>query len=294
MSLVEKMWYKRAKFKHNPFELDSFKISDEIIGLENDVRELIYRIFSGSVIVIEGASGFGKTRLLKEVVTTFGGRGRIAYVDMRKLSKRLNIYDVLHSGLFRKKPKNMILLLDNAEEISHVNSERIKHYFDSNNLQSVVITTTDYNELKIPDSIRDRIGRNIIRLKEMSRNNAQKLIKNRLKNNKSFISEQLINHIIKTKNNPKHILIKCEHAYNYIIDEGLMEITQSKLDEILSGNIDSGSDIDLYLKCYVCGDMLHCVKHYWRCPQCDVYCKSCGVNLEEGDLACPECGEDVK
>ena len=108
-------------FDENPFELNPFNIDFALVGRKNEAEELLYRIEAGSMMVIEGKEGSGKTALLKHAIDNFKGKGKVIYVDGNKLSKRLNIDSLLikRSGflrgkLLKKKPKEMILLLDNV------------------------------------------------------------------------------------------------------------------------------------------------------------------------------------
>ena len=86
---------------------------------------------------------------MKEVIKKFGGKGDIAFIDCKELDKELNVEKViinkngLSGWLFKKYPKNMILLLDNVEFLSNKNMERIKYFYDSNHLRAVIITTKD-------------------------------------------------------------------------------------------------------------------------------------------------------
>lgn len=147
-------WYEELDFDENPFKVDT-----GFVGNEDLLDEVFYSIVSGNIIIIEGERGSGKTRIMKEVIKKFGGKGKIVYVDCKNLDKELNIEKIINKkrGLFRKNPKNMILLLDDVENISERNMERIKYYFDQNYIRTVILATSNANELKLSTSLKQRV-----------------------------------------------------------------------------------------------------------------------------------------
>lgn len=131
-------------------------------------EEIIYRILSGSIIFIED-SRQRKRELLNSLILAFRGGKKVAYVNC-ELVKNLNIDNVLMgkynfiTRLFKKKPKGMILFLDNVQELSWKNCERIKYHYDEDNLKSVVLIGRSYENVNIPQSMRHRIGRRVYTL----------------------------------------------------------------------------------------------------------------------------------
>ena len=131
-------WYETFDFDENPFSIDARENFDKLVDMEEHVEEMNYRINAGSMLVVEGPEGSGKTTLLMMAADKFGGRRKVVYVDCEILDKNLNITHVLQERfgiigrLFNKKPKNMILLMDNVNYLSKKNTERIKYYFDQN------------------------------------------------------------------------------------------------------------------------------------------------------------------
>jgi len=161
-------WYEELDFDENPLLVET-----KYIGNEEILKEAFYSIVSGNILVIEGEEGSGKTKILREIIKTFGGYGKVAYVSCKDLGRDLNIETILvkKNGflgwLFKVYPKRMILLLDDVEHLSAKNMERIKYFFDSNHLKAVVITTKNFSALKLTESITQRI-RKVIPLSSLS------------------------------------------------------------------------------------------------------------------------------
>ena len=131
--------------------------------------EIAYRILSGSIIFIEDPHGAKKKVIINTLISYFRGRKKLAYVNCEKVGN-LNIDNVLVGGysfitrLFRDKPKGMILVLDNINELTWKNCERIKYHYDEDNIKSVVLIGRSYSNVNIPQSMRHRIGRRVYTL----------------------------------------------------------------------------------------------------------------------------------
>ena len=167
------------------------------------------------MLVIEAPPGNGKTTLLMIAAKKFGGRKKVVYVDAKTIEKGLNITHVLQERygllgrLFNKKPKNMILLLDNVDALSKKNTERIKYYFDQNYIKSIIFTTNSYAKAKFSDSLRDRIGKRVVKISRIRQDDAIEIILMRIEDSELF-NEKLIKKIFKTsKNSIKLLLENC-------------------------------------------------------------------------------------
>ena len=66
-------WYEELDYDENPFEVNT-----RMVGQENLLDEAYYTIMSGNILVIEGEEGTGKTKLLREVIRKFGGKGTVS------------------------------------------------------------------------------------------------------------------------------------------------------------------------------------------------------------------------
>ncbi|MDP3918453.1 MAG: ATP-binding protein [Nanoarchaeota archaeon] len=216
-------WYEELDFDENPLNTETRYIGNEIV-----LDEVFYSIVSNNILIIQGNQGSGKTKILKEVIKKYGGFGKVAFINCKKLEKELNIENVIKNQngligrLLNKDPKNMILLLDDVENLTERNMERIKYYFDRNYLRSVIITTTDLESLNLNESIKQRV-RKIITLKSLSDYEAVQVARDKL-------GENLLNdRIIKTTyhesdKNMKKFLNNCELVCKaYIANKDIKE-----------------------------------------------------------------------
>ncbi len=209
-------WYEKLEFGENPFSTDPRNFLYTLVNMENVMDEMFYRINSGSMLVIQGKKGTGKTSLLMLAAKRFGGNKNVVYVDCKKLDKKLNITHVLQDRygvigrLFNRKPQDMIVLMDNVHKLSKKNTERLKYYFDHNHIKSIIFTTRSYSRSKFSDSLRDRIGKRIVKIPELTEYDAIELIERRIDDSELFNEELITKIFMIAKKSPKEMLKMCE------------------------------------------------------------------------------------
>jgi len=289
------MWYEELGYDENPFELNPFKIDFKLANRKSEAEELLYRIEAGTIMLIEGKEGSGKTALLKHAIDNFKGKGKVIYINGDKLSKRLDVEELLikRAGLIRgrllkKKPKGMILLFDNVHQLTRKNCEKIKFYFDQDYLKSVVFTASSYNNVEFTESLRDRIGERIIRLNSLKEEDAVQIVKDRFK--EDFLTEDIIREIYRNSNkNLKKFLNDSFFIAEHIFNNDKKKIEKNEVKSILKEKEYTEEEPQTNI-CPDCKDELQKIVDYWRCKNCDTYCKKCGALVDENDLECPECG----
>lgn len=305
---MEDKWYLKYEFGDNPFELNPIKDENrQFIGVEDVEKEMIYRILAGSMIFIEGSKGKGKTAMLKYAIDNFKGHGKVMYVDSDKVNKQINVEELLiNANKFRgkvlgKKPKNMILLIDNIESLSKRNWERIKYYYDQDYLKSVVFTGKNFSKVKFPESIKSRIGKRIIRLPNLSNQEIVQIIQERLGDDyEDLISDEEIINVYKLSNSDmKKFFVNVYKLLQYKSDEDLSIVNVEEIKKALNINVDdefediNGKDKNATL-CLSCDSKLYKVGEYYRCKKCEDFCTNCGALIEESDKRCPECNLDFE
>ena len=105
----------------------------------------------------------------------------------------------------------MILLLDNVHYLTKQNTERIKYYFDQNYIKSIIFTTKSYAQVKFSDSLKDRIGKRVIKLPRLTQDMAAEIIMSRIDNNE-MLNDQIIKKIFKTSKDLTELLQNCEQV----------------------------------------------------------------------------------
>lgn len=211
-------WYEKYDFNENPFE--NFK--NKTIGYEEILEEMFYAIMAGNMVFLEGEEGSGKTQLLREIIYNFGGYGKVIYVNCKLLDKELNVERLLKERygilgkFFNKKPRNMILLLDNIEYLSKENAERIKYYYDQNYLRTVIFASSDMSNVGLHPSIEQRISKKV-KLPKLSEYEAVQVVRERVGD--ELLSDRTIKEIYRMSGrNNRNFLKNCEKVCSVVGD----------------------------------------------------------------------------
>ncbi|MBW2970538.1 AAA family ATPase [Candidatus Woesearchaeota archaeon] len=228
-------WYEELYFDENPFDTNPKRFADKLVGLHDVLDELFYRVSAGSIVFIEGKDGFGKSSLLWNIIKKYKGKGKIIYVDCSAISYDLNIEKLLINSqglggrLLRKMPQGMILLLDNVNELSKTNTERVKFFFDQGYLRSVIMTGEALGKLKLSPSLVERIGKRIIKLKELDQHQAVALVRHRIEDSE-MIDDELIQEVFKRSDkNPRKLLENLEKLFMHAVERNEEKLTKEHL-----------------------------------------------------------------
>jgi Cdc6-like AAA superfamily ATPase len=291
-------WFKEMGYEENPLGIDTVGTIYEMADREKEAKEVLYRILSKNMLVIEGKPGFGKTMLLMYAVDNFKGRGKVIYVNATKLNKKLDIEDLLRKryGFVKGKilgmmPRRMILLLDNVEKLSQKNCEKIRYYFDQDYLSSVVFTCTDYDKLEITDALRSRIGKRIIKLEPLPKETFTEMVVERTEAS-NILSREFIDKAYDTApGNVKKALAILDKACEYAVATGKKEVDAEDFNKAVNTlpELEEKEPNEVFY-CPECGKELKKVGNYYRCEFCDQYCEACGALCTDEDKQCPECG----
>lgn len=286
-------WHKKFGFKNNPFEYNAMKAEDSLIDYKRELSDLLYYVEAGSIVLLEGPEASGKTRLLKEVISRFGGGGRVIYVDAARLNKRLDVEEVL---LDRNEKfgsaKGLVLLVDNAKSMSLKGYEKLQFFFDEDDLRSIVFVSRNAAELRLPLSLKDRIGNRVVKAKTIHKDELLGLLSYRLKKN-PFLSRKDLEKIYSLSPSTKEFFTNAEKVGVYMAEKGLKSCTDKVIERALKQELE-GESLEDVLICNVCGSDLERIGDNYRCEECDTYCGECGTLVGLDDARCPNCGVELE
>lgn len=222
-------WYEELGFYENPFTTQVLKTDFDYVGREKEVEEVMYRIESGNVTVIEGPKGSGKTALLNEIIKEYGGEKRILYMNSENIGDNYDFEKLI-------KKKGMILLLDDLEFLSNRASERIKHFYDEDMIRSIVFATRSYEDCRIPESLRQRIGRNVIDLENPDLDVAYSAVQDRLQDEKDMLPKPVIEKIHNNADDFKHFLWIADKVCKQVLERDGKQASKKDVEKVLGGN----------------------------------------------------------
>lgn len=260
---------------------DDFEFLGEgsgLIGRDKEKDEVVYRIASGNMLLIEGERGVGKTAMLKYAIDNFRGLGKVVYLDVGTFGRRMDVAQLLVG-----RPKGMILLIDNIEYLSKSNNKKIKYFYDQDDIRAVVFATGNSKAINFTDAIRSRIGRNVMELKPLKAGEALEIARDRMGED-YVVSDELLKELYKRSGNLRVFLKNCDLLCAHL-DEG--EVDEDEIFDVL--DLAEEEDVLVAKGCLECGGELLKIGEHWRCENCDSYCEKCGALSDEED--CPVCGK---
>jgi len=228
-------WYRKKGFKDNPLHIEPV-FKDHLFGSDALLEEMFYRIDSGNIVFIEGR--VGKTATLLKIIERYKGKGRVIYVNCEKVKDEPNIKVLLANGSrnilkrISMLPKRMILLLDNVKHLSESNAEKIKYYFDQDNILSVIMTGDDYSKTSIPESIKHRIGKRVYRLRDLTNDEIADIVLERL-GFPDYVRKEHIGEIARKAKDLKHLLQECNSLFFIMENEGMEEVNDDIVKKLL-------------------------------------------------------------
>ncbi|MFA5887525.1 MAG: AAA family ATPase [Candidatus Nanoarchaeia archaeon] len=234
------LWYKKMGFAENPFSIKPAIYSDSVYGYPNVIAEVAKSIAAGKVVFVRGNYGNGKSTMLKHLLKKFGGQGKLAYFSCNRLEDRLDVKRILNGryGFFGKvfdlKPKNMILLLDEAQHLAKEDFNAIMHYFDSGNLKSVVFVAKE----PITESMPERLQRavSVHNLDAVSSSDAVAIVRKRI-GHLGILSDDIIKDVFKKSGFNVRVMLKnCEMLCRYAINKGLNSVNSDLVELLPSSN----------------------------------------------------------
>lgn len=234
------IWYRKLGYHYNPFNIKPAYFTDELVGYDKVLNHLLYNILSGNMAFFEGPFGSGKTSILQYIKRRFKSETRIGYINCIQLDENTNIMKLLPSGpwyyklIFGKKPKNITMLLDEAQALEPTNMERIKYLYDNDHVKSVVFAGTDFNAVQFSQGIKERIGNNVVKSPLLSPDDAVKLIRKRIGSDKLLSDEIIMEMFFLSSSNPRKLLQMCEDASIKAVIEGKTSVTKEYIEKIKS------------------------------------------------------------
>ena len=233
------MWWRKLGFYTNPFTIKPAPFDNKVFGQDKILEDLYYKIPAGTMSFIEGRLGTGKTTILKNLISKFRGRGKVIYFSCNRIDSELNIEELLKGKygfwgrLFGMMPKDMIVLLDEAQQLSAVNTERIKYFFDQGNIKSVLLTGTDYGNTNLHESVKERIGHDgLFKINELTDEQTIAFVRNRV-GNTTLVNDDILKKLWHLSGrNPRRLLQRLDRTFRYAVENMENEIKEEHLSKI--------------------------------------------------------------
>lgn len=228
-------WYHNLGFYENPFSIKPAAFHDEILGNESLFKKISKKIEDSNFIIIHGEYGTGKSTILKRIIHKFGGKKQVAYFNCHEIEGGIDFESLLINAggffrrLFRIKKRNMILLLDEAQDIHKKDIENLKAYYDDGFFKSVVLVSKKEDN---HTEIEKLAGENIFKIGNLGKEEAIELVRKRI-GPLEFFPDEMITKIFELDKNPRMFLKNCEDVCRLASEDGAEEVTKAHVEKVL-------------------------------------------------------------
>lgn len=230
-------WYHKLGFSSNPFSIKPAAFHNELLGYEAKVEDIIDQISDSNIIFIFGKYGTGKTSVLKRVIDEFRARKRgfftgkkVIYYSCNQSDESIDFDKLLVgaggflSRLFAIRKKNMIILIDEAQNLNKKDVRGVKEYHEKGFFKSVVFVSSEEGSLKLSNELKKLIGKNKYLFGNLNQEEAVDLVRGRI-GDLHFISDDIIVMILRRNRNPRAFLKNCEDVCRHAFEQDADVVT---------------------------------------------------------------------
>lgn len=216
------LWYEHFGFRENPFTI---KPSGEMLGHDSEFTTIAAKVSVGEVVFITGQYGFGKSTMLKSLISRFRGERRVIYYSCNTSDETIEFDNLLVNAnnflgkFLRLRKKGAILLLDEAQDVNIRSLLLLPHYFNKGFFHSIVFVTSKPEKFNIPRELKELIDENKFNIGDISEEDAVKLIRRRF-TNEQFLPDNVIIQLFSRDKNPRSLLKNCEDLCRDVVERG--------------------------------------------------------------------------
>ena len=235
---IDLLWYERLGFDENPFSIKPAIFHDELFGLDEIIKQVKNGINEGKIIFIGGKYGSGKTTLLKSIIREYKGHKRVIYYNSSQTESTIDLDSMLYNRygflgrLFKVKPKNMILLLDEVQNLNIRDIDRIDIYHEKSYFKSVVLASSHIDKVRFSQEIKDVVKDNFFEFNGLKSDAAITLIRRRI-GNIQLVPDEVIKLVNTKSDSPRQLLKNMEDVCRYAVHKKRKVITVKVVNAVL-------------------------------------------------------------
>jgi hypothetical protein len=220
-------WYSELGFKKYPLDPRS---NPDLIGVDDVEERLINYILQGNMCLLSGFTGSGKTSMLQRVQKSPRlANVQFLFISADGIKKNYIIDDAIKDArsfmdiITFKKPKNLVILLDESHLANRILTESIKSrwnfvYPDGEKMiQSVIVSQIEPRlGTNFSGSFIDRLGRRILQMRRLREEELKNVLSKRLdngtKNYLELFTDDALSFLIKSADGSVRQLLEYANA----------------------------------------------------------------------------------
>lgn len=233
MKLQINPWYETLGFSTNPFTIKP-NTRFKVYGRQNAKDAVVSTVQNNGVVVVEGIYGSGKTTFLRSIIRPFGGKKKVVYFACNRLHTDLDVDRLLYerfgifTKMFRIKSKQMILLLDEADNLSKKDFATIQKYYSGEYLQSVVFVS--HKPLKLPAFFKNKAV--FVHFEDMQIESVIEMVRERI-GDSQLLTDEVIEALFQKDKRIRFFLKNCELFMKYMVEQNRTSAKPKDVDTAL-------------------------------------------------------------
>jgi len=124
------------------------------------------------------------------------------------------------------KPKNIILLLDECQFATPKDISNAYRLYELGYFRSILLVAPQMKDVKLDSDVKKSIKGNCFKLGMVNKNQAMKLVKSRLGNNK-LLPQPVVTMIYNKSHNQRSFLEYCEDSCRHAVTNGRKKVTRT-------------------------------------------------------------------
>lgn len=187
-----KQWYQKLGYSKYPLDPRS---NPNLVAVEDIEKKIVTYILQGNMCLLCGLTGSGKTSMLQKIMSSSQLKDfDFLYISADGIKKDRDITDLvkekmsLLDKILFKKPKNLVILLDECQVASRNLTESIKSkwnevYSSGDKVIHSVVVSQIQSRLtsNFSGSFMDRLGKRVIKMKKLQPSELKNVLTTRLK-----------------------------------------------------------------------------------------------------------------
>ncbi len=235
------IWFRDLGFHSNPFSIKPAAFHDQVVGYDKVVDDVSFGILNNKVILLEGDYGSGKSSILRRVLNDFGGKKQVIYYSCSRMDARLDVKSLLNGRYgvigkwFDMKPKDMILLLDEAQILSSKDFEALYSYYQEGYLKSIVLVGKAIKKGEMTNGLKNQMQE--VLLNELNEENALNVVKKRT-GDLSLLPDPIVRKLYNISDGNVRLLLKnCEEVCKRAVETGRKKVTEEFLRQVFPDKV---------------------------------------------------------
>lgn len=187
---MAKQWFQKLGFKDYPLDPRS---NPNLVGVDDIEHRLVSFIEQGNMCLLCGLTGSGKTSMLQKIMQRSDlKKYQFFFISADGIKRDRDIDDLVRErmSIFQrmlfKKPKNIVILLDECQVASRILTESIKSKWNEIKgndkiIQSVIVSQipTRLNS-NFSGSFMDRLGKRVVKMRKLKASELKAVLEVRL------------------------------------------------------------------------------------------------------------------